>query len=209
MAIALDAASSIGVGASPRTNNHTTSGAERLMLVAVYCSAGTDNATAVTYNSIPLTKIISAANRNYGKSLWYLIGPDTGTNQVSVTCSSGNVGFQVLTYTGVRQGAFPDGQDGDNSASAGSVTSTIVTTKDNCWTAMFVDSGSSNPAASTGSTIRVNGVPGGASAFDSNGAITPAGSYSMTSTITPDQTIESMMVSFAPPQPGGGQSRII
>ena len=49
----------------------------------------------------------------------------------------------------------------------------------------------------------------GASAFDSNGAITPAGSYSMSATITPDNAIESMMVSFAPPQPFSGSFQII
>lgn len=199
-AIAFGHSSSATVGASPRTVAHDATG-DNYLVVAAGVGSGTNTVTGITYNGTPMTFITSVAPdaglNDYYIVVYGLANPTTGSNNITVTTSSGSVGISALSYSGANGGL-------DNSATnsvigATSLTCTLTTVA-NAWTVMFASDGTSNPAAGTGSTARVTGTPGGFSSFDSNAALS-AGSNSMTFTWAPIQDGNCAIVSLSPTAP--------
>lgn len=111
---------------------HTTSGANRLMLVGVsYVNyyAPPNLVSSISYNTDPLTFLGAVNNTQSGGDdawieIWYRVGPDTGNHDVVVDFDSDNpdgtmVG--VMTFTGVDQsiplGTFAGDEQDGNSAS--------------------------------------------------------------------------------------------
>jgi len=89
---------------------HETVGSNRLILVTVasYRSAGSEQPSGVTYNSIDLTKITQAdaAVSGMAISMWYLVAPATGDNyNVIVTWDNdvNKASVGVMSFTGVDQ----------------------------------------------------------------------------------------------------------
>lgn len=146
MAIAHDADSVIAVAAttSPATWNHTCTGANLLLVVALEANKTSDPVTAVKYNSVSMSKITGAsivdATNGITISYWYLLGPSTGSNQISVTWTSGggiNLMGGAISLTGVKQSSQPDAS-GTNSGTTGiggtnQPTVTITTIAANSW----------------------------------------------------------------------------
>ncbi|MDO8537004.1 MAG: hypothetical protein Q7R94_02040, partial [bacterium] len=110
-AIAFDAASSAAAStaASSLTFPHTVaSGNSRLLIVGVTI-ADTSNAVAtVTYGGTSMISL-GVASRGAGKpevSLWYLVAPATGANNVVVTLTSGQTDRMMagaVSFTNVHQ----------------------------------------------------------------------------------------------------------
>jgi len=107
----VDAVSTATTASSSVTIAHTTSGANRLMLVGVSITkdtgGGAPSVSSITYNGVPLSFVgARATSDNFGRmEIWGLAPPATGTNNVVVTFSAkpnaATVG--VTTFTGVDQ----------------------------------------------------------------------------------------------------------
>jgi hypothetical protein len=107
MALAFDAvASGQANGTGPFTFSHTTSGANRLLVVGILIHAGGGlTVTAVTYNGVAMTVIPSSeVIGTYAVSMYSLIAPASGTNTVSISVSSNaEIGFGSVSFTGADQ----------------------------------------------------------------------------------------------------------
>lgn len=191
MSNAFDVATDGGVITSTSLSwSHTCSGLLRFLVVGFNGDSvgGADDITGVTYNGVAMTLGVKKINATSGDRmlyLYYLIGPASGANTVTISCSSShNLSGGSVSYTGVKQSAQPDATITNFSGStATTLTTAIVTSANNSW-AVLLEGGYDNnnpPTAGAGLTIRKSdGTFGAWGLFDSNSDITPAGSYSMT-----------------------------
>jgi hypothetical protein len=220
MAIAFDNATDGGnTSTSPLQFNHTSTGTNLIGVVAIIgdVMTGADNITSVTWGGQTcslVSKVTALIPPSLGNErflyLYSITGPATGSQQISI--SSGTNHFLcalAATYTGVSQSGQPEVNTTHQSASetSSSLTTSLTTLSDNSWTVLAVESydGVSAPAASTGATRRKFDAGFGFLAImDSNGVITPAGSYSMTSTQGTGSLIglSHIMAAIAPPSAG-------
>lgn len=215
MAIAFDAASDGGaITATSLSWSHTCTGANRILFVGFNGdnSGGADDITGVTYNSVAMTLAVKKINPTSGDRnlyLYYLIAPATGSHTVTISASgSHNLSGGALSYTGAKQSSQPDATTTNVEVSSASktLTTAIVTVNDNSWSVLLEGcfDGSSGPIAGTGATLRqldTISTFGAWGLFDSNAAIHPAGSYSMTTTRTSDPfglCIVHVVASFQP-----------
>ena len=191
MAIAFDAA--VGgedntAGTSITLSLTVGSGSDRMLVVGVGTgvTGGIYRVSGVTYNGDAMTQRVGtiAPQANFVHGLWYLINPDSGTNNVvaSFSTSASLSWMGAAAYTGVAQTA-PEASNSGTGAGTTEVGS-VVSTSDNAWGVMWGVNNGNSISASTGCTERADGVRG--SIFDSNGPKTPAGSISMTFTGTND-----------------------
>lgn len=120
MSIAFDATSN-GTG----TTAHTCSGSNRLLLLSAISLSGT---STPTYNGVSMTLIRSETTTQYTHSLYYLIAPATGSN--NIVCTGG--AWVACSYTGVNQTTPIDSQ---NSGKANDYTVNVSTTvvASSCW----------------------------------------------------------------------------
>jgi len=86
----------------------TSSQSNRIILVAVNCVTTTGaTTTAVSYNSLALTKIIAKVYNGTSSNeitLWYRVAPSTGSNTVSVTITgTGSLTGDSVSYYNVSQ----------------------------------------------------------------------------------------------------------
>ena len=185
MAIAYDAVSSGGgVGAGDKTWSHTVTGSNTILVVGVTSYNG--DSPTVTYNGVSMTQAIARNGSNsLGSRIFYLVNPTTGTNTVSISSIYGAVTGTATSYTG----AGGIGATANQLPSAGTNPQTlaVTTTVNNSWLVGTTVAGSIITfAAGTGTTLRAQLVNSGGSygqnLFDSNGAKTPTGSYSLQST---------------------------
>lgn len=180
MAIAFDNATSYNGGTG--TFSHTTSSsAGGYMFVLTESTV-----TAVSYNSVALTLTTNYAWLFGNLKVWTLAGPSSGANNVSITAGA-STNVVVATYTGLdttQPEASANNQVGNGNIS---ITSSVTTLTNNAWVLGFCiySTSSNNQNAGTGATKRISivgNISGGGSLgiYDSNGVVTPAGSYSMT-----------------------------
>ena len=207
MAIARDANSNGNASATSLTFSHTCGGANRLLLVGVttYGGAAVDIVTGITYNGTSLTKIDHQNCNALAPTahLYYLIAPSTGANNIVISTSLTGLIIGIgASYTGCKQTGQPDGTSKNNTGGATSLSSSITTTADNSWmTAMFTVNNGTSPTASAGSSILVNETGSGQNSncfLDSNGAKTPAGSYSIGLTWTSSNRAAIVAASISP-----------
>jgi hypothetical protein len=90
------------------TISHTTSGVDRLMLVGISINNDDfETVSSVTYNSLPLTLVGSAAEADDSRvEIWSMVAPPIGTYDVVITFSaqlSRHAIAGVMTFTGVNQ----------------------------------------------------------------------------------------------------------
>jgi hypothetical protein len=217
MAIAFDAATNAGAnGGTSFTFAHTCSGSDRILFVGFVWDPGDDDVVSVTYNSVAMTLVAKILTGGMNRYLYRLVAPATGANNVVITITTGRTVFAGATsYTGVDQGSQPAGTTNNSASGATSLLTSITTTVDNAWTVLLEGSynGNPEPGAGTGSTKRTADASFGTwGLFDSGGAISPAGSYSMTTTRTSatDREIGHIMVAINPPGGvGGGDQPIV
>lgn len=203
MAIAFDAASNGGSNSvTELTVSHTCTGDNRILFVGIQTSGGTDNVSGVTYATVAMTRINTIATGGIGNNrsfLYYLIAPATGANNIVVTATASvNIRIANGSYTGARQSGVPDASGTANAASpATSVSKSITTVADNSWTVSHGVDAAATLSAGTGTTQRAVFSTASSIFGDSNGAITPAGAYSMAWNHTAED-IGMTMASFAP-----------
>ena len=215
MAIAYDASTDGGDNGGSTTSltyAHTCTGSDGLLTVAISGDTigGADDISSVTYNSVGMTLItkITATIGRYAY-LYRLFSPSTGANNIVITCSSSHYILSVCSsYAGVSGAGVDASTTNTAPALSASITTSLTTVADNCWVIMggYGYSASLPQVAGTGATLRKSGTFGVTGIYDSNSAVTPAGSYSMTwSFATPPagQAMGSILASFAPPGGGG------
>ena len=205
MAIAFDVANA-GGETNPGTTltwSHTCSGDNRMLFVLARGGNGEgDKITGVTYAAVAMTKIDSATKptENSVLSLWYLIAPATGANNVVITLASGFMTSVSSSYKNVKQSSQPDNSATNTAASGTSLTISLTPVINNCWT-IIAARGQGTLAGGSGTTIRAS--QGGDNAIlDSNAPITPPASTSLIVTGN-EGTWAGVMASFAPFVTGG------
>lgn len=174
--------------------NHTCSGSLGILWVGFNGDniGGADDITSVTYNGVAMTladkQVGGATGGDRNTYLYYLIGPATGSHTVTINCSGSHL-LQggSASYTGAKTSGQPDAHtiNAEINPVFQTLTTSLTTSADNCWTILVENcyDGGTPPVAGTNSTRRTfDATNGGWGLFDSNGAIHPAGSFSMTTT---------------------------
>lgn len=209
MAIALDAASSASTAwLTNKTTyswNHTCTGSDLALIVGVFCNNNpTRTVSGVTYNGTAMTRLgyINDYASGYDRlELWGLLGPSTGTHAVEVTLS-GQAAYNMagaVSYTGVSQTGLPDSANtARTTTNATSLQISTTTVADNCWLVGTYRNGAGAAITYTNCTLRAGVVADGVTVVDSNGAKTPAGSFSITEAISSSTSWEAVLVSLAP-----------
>lgn len=200
MAIATDATSSAQASATSVTATHVNTGSDLLTTAGIWVQRTTDDLTDVTYNAVSMSQMghLDGGSSFEQVHLYGLLNPATGSNSLTLTKTNADLGYVIgSSYTGVSQSGLPDASDTSSVASGTSLTSTVTSIADNCWTVMM-SKATANQTAGTGTTLRQVG-PNNAQTgvFDSNAAITPAGSTSLQTTFA-TANAGQVMISFAP-----------
>jgi hypothetical protein len=164
----------ISIGTTGGSNEGTLShnsntGTDRLLVVFVGYPS-TNNCTAVTYNGTSMTKqgswIMNDAGAGFEYDIWYLVAPDTGTNNVVGTFdSSGTVGIMATTFTGAEQTTPLQSL---NSAAANTPHTQSITISDQ---SMIMGIGSSRYSFDSTAAITIDGTAKSFATTDINGAI--------------------------------------
>ena len=135
---------------------------------------------------------------------WYMIAPDTGTNNIEVSSStSQNLRFSAVSYTGVDQSSpIINTSSFADASSTTTISNTIDTTgTDNCWMIMFSkdENGGFTWSSTTGDTMVYASDPGG-HAISETGAISPGASNTMTHSNggTPSTNFKAISFAFKP-----------
>lgn len=148
------------------------------------------NVTGITYNAVALTQIgtgqRSPSDRFFG--MWYLVGPSTGANNLvtSMPANAQGTTQMVASYSGCAQSGQPDNSATAQTAGSGTTNSASITTvANNCWiAAIFNDAtGSASVTAGVNTTVRQSNAGSEYGFVDSNMAITPAGSATLSITL--------------------------
>jgi hypothetical protein len=166
--------------------------------------------SSVTYKGVALTNIRSDGS-SYHTSIWYLVTPDTGTNDVVVNLS----GTAEAVHAGAMSlsGVDPTNPvDAHNGAAGSDVTPTVdvTTVADNAWVLDTVVWSNANVFAVVGGgqTERWNGHQYNASgAGSTEGPKTPAGAVTMSWTLDPAMDWSISAASFKPYAAGGATKR--
>ncbi len=159
--------------------------------------------TGVTYNGVALTASVNSpqnppADVTVKVYYYYLLNPATGTNNVVITFTGtcDGISANALSYSGV--GSFP--QDTSTTGTGTTGTLTVTTTIDNSWiVGCFRNNSDGNGSAGSGTTRRSN-IAGQNAVYDTGGALTPTGSYSINSTFG-STVYAGVGMSIAPPVP--------
>lgn len=221
-AIALDVANASGDNSSsPFTFSHTSTGSNRFMHVGTRNWGGDQpQVTAVSYNSVAATEAIAITRtgQNFNESsIWFLGGPASGANTVSVTATLGQFGHGIagcVTYTGAQSTNTADATGTASTATSGAFTATVTTVAANCWVAAaaFNDTDGSNQAtlSSPTHTSRWNTqVPNEVGAGqDTNGAVAAGTGVNIGWTKNLSSAAGICGASFAPAAGGGAVAAI-
>lgn len=194
--IAFGAISSSQAGTPGATFPFETAGLDRLLIVAIGSdNAGTNNVIGVTYGGVSMTRIaeVRKAGNERWMSLFYLLNPAIGTNDVVVNASGSNTWTQAAYYTGV--GGLVESTT-NISTGATTFNTTLATTIDGSWVIGYGGNGSGTNIIGTGTTIR--GAVGVNNIMDTNGPINPAGNITLQLKYGINTGWGSIVVSFKP-----------
>jgi hypothetical protein len=180
--------------------SHTCSGANRIVFVgAGGAGGGSQNVNSVTYDGVAMTQVYYYTNGGGATfcGLWYLINPPTGAKTVAIG-TSGTCYFEgwSSSYTGVQQSAQPDATN-HNQAFNTSISTTVTTVANSCWTLSVGFMGGNSGSQSAGQTLRQKGQNYGL-IQDSNSPKTPAGATTCSFSCTGISTMSIIGVSFVP-----------
>lgn len=202
--------------ASSLTISYTCTGSN--LDLVVFSLDLTETTTSVTYAGAGLTQVNSQTGSAVSTSATYYlfnkVGPATGANNLVGNYSgSGHFhGLMCSSFTGCDQTTNPDANatNKNESGTATDATCNVTTVKDNCWLVMATHTGGSQTAG-TGTNNR--GVLGSnITLSDSNGALSPAGTYTLHETIVAD-SFYTEALSLMPVQPtinnSGGTPRLM
>lgn len=144
---------------------------------------GTNVISGITYNGVAMTKIQGVdqgPGSNYLTS-WglFIAAPDGASHNIVISYSTNDYSRGcIASWNGVSQSGYD--AHTERSGSATSNTDSITSVADNCWAILLTEIIGTAYSAGTGSNQVCTTTRG--TIFDSNGVITPAGSYSMGTT---------------------------
>ena len=168
--------------------SHTCNGSDRVLIVGLSMFGAGNTATAVTYNSVNMTKVVRHEHSPaFVAEQWRLIAPDTGANTIAVTLTSSSDSFGGATsWTGVDQTTPVEASAGNGGGLNTTVTVSVTTITANAW---VVDSGSSNLVSATftvgaGQTERWNALSGIWAGGSTEGPVVTPASTTMSWTIS-------------------------
>ena len=180
------------------------SGSNSILIVSTLCNTG-DTISTVTWNGTNMTLATKIATRGALESyIYYAYSPTTGTHNIvsnSNGTSCGEIDIGAASYFGVAQSGFPDSVFSDTTTNGTSNTFNLTTVANNAWAFGGYTPNDQVVSAGTNSTLLRNNIPTGDLAiFDNSGhgAITPAGSFSMTMNASLATQSRGLGVSFAP-----------
>lgn len=164
-------------------------------------SGGGISSVTLGGNAMTLTDSVDQTSAGNGRQYMYIyVGPPTGNQTISVTrntTSSARRAFEAAGYSGANQTGQPDAHT-STTATASSFSPSLSSVANNCWQVQWVVSSGSAITLSSGGTVRNTPLSAGQKLADSNAAITPAGSYSMTWTQTGTPLIGACVITIAP-----------
>lgn len=165
MSIVLDAVSS-KTAATPTsiTLAHTINNSNSILIVNLgwFDTSGKGDPTSITYNGVNLTQSVVDSMVNFRNQFWYLINPAGGTHNIVVTWSGSindNANLLGISYKNTSQVSQPNITGHTETASGNSLSTTVVTTIDNCMLIdayMDIDGAPVTYTPGTGQTQQVN-----------------------------------------------------
>ena len=156
--IALDASSSCTpVDNTSATWSHTTSGANRVLIVGVIIrNSSSETVTSVTYSGVAMSLVAAQSNGTSVRAeLWQLVAPQTGAHNIVATIAPGTaMACGAMSFTGVNQ-TTPIDATNSNTGTSATPTVTVTTVTNHAWlvdTLAFRSSGTpGNPTGTAGS----------------------------------------------------------
>lgn len=206
MAIAFDNATDSGnngnTPSSSLTFSHTTSGNNRILFVGIGVrndGAAGDRISGVTYNGVAMTRVDKVLDANASCWLYLLVNPASGSHNVVVTCTTSvQVVAGAVSYTGCRVSSQPDSSNKGSGSGVTSLTLSTTTVQDNVWAAMVVSTSGFNATSGGTATVRVQSTSNSGYAIgDSNAALTPPGSKSLSINLGGSSTVTGVIASFS------------
>lgn len=171
--IAFGAISPIYAGMPSGNFQFATAGDNRLLIVAAGSdNTSTNNVIGVTYAGEPMIRIgsVRKAGNERWMSLFYLLNPTTGLNDVVVNASGSNTWSQAAYYTGV--GGLVESTE-NVSAGTSLFNTALVTTVDGSWIIGYA--GNTNGLNIVGAETTIRGPASVNNIIDTNKPINPAG----------------------------------
>ena len=202
MAIAFDATAQAGQGAvgTTLTYSHTCTGSNRILFVSAGTIGSLVNVTGITYNGVALTNIGFQTTGALVTTLWYLVAPATGANNIVITLLSSNpVTGQSSSFTGASQTGVPDASGTGGPTATTSYSQSLTSIADNCFAVIsgIVGNGLTiTPGTNTTKDEQENAQLG-SFLMHTTAAVTPAGTVTLAGTSS-SQTWSSIMATFAP-----------
>lgn len=198
MAIALDAVSSnvSWAPATTLTTAHTCNGSDRILFVG--CSTNSGTTTWVTYNGVAMTLIWSIAHGGlWDCTLWYLVNPATGTNNIVSTSSVSTFHVHAnASFTWASQTWVPDATVSWNWISS-AYTNTLTTIADNCFHIAFSRTSAATNSAWS-STTNLTATGSNYDLFQRTWAVTPAWSSTININASSALNYSHVWCSFKP-----------
>jgi len=188
--------------------NHAVAGTDRVLYVIVSIRAGGgETVSGITYNGVALTKKAEKTSTTPGNvnrtELWELKNPASGTHAVAVTMSTTvRTGAVAISFTGAEG---VEGTVAQTDGSSSSPSNSVTTIADNDWVldavTLLSDTISSTPGS--GQTERADfgwssGFNGGRTIVTHAGPKTPAGSVTMSETLSASDTWSKVSVAIKP-----------
>lgn len=202
-------------GGTGKTVSHDVSGSNTILIVHVgHEWSGASSISSVTYNGDAMTKISgNASSSGFDLSTWYLIAPDDGTHDISITTGlTDTLTVTAITVSGAEQQA-PEASELELGSSVTSLSTDITTITDN---ALLVAGGLASNYATwvsvTNQTLQVQQNAPGGNSFDAvlyTKTTATAGANSTTVDANTSCNIYQSVVSIAPAEAGGTRNRMI
>ena len=153
---------------SASATNHTyshsvTDSDNRLLLVSVYSFSVAQTHDSVTYNAVAMTKVDDVVSGAFRFSVWRLVSPATGANDVVITLSGASTVRSIATTVKGAHQTTPLGTAANATALAPSIGLTTVA-GDLCYGALggpFQGGAGVNPSIGAGETERAQDPAGG------------------------------------------------
>ncbi len=117
------------------------SGSNRLLVVGVGVNnSSADAPTGVTYNNVAMIKLDDNTGANTDGSLWYLLNPSSGANNVVITMAGSRAEIigVAASYTGVKQTGPPDAHTGGGQFANSPSSHTLTTVASNVMAISFM-----------------------------------------------------------------------
>lgn len=204
-AIAFDVATTSTAGTDTgKTTSHTCTGSNLVLVSHGFINTNVGY-SGMTYAGTAMTIVNSVFLSGTGRvEPWILVNPATGANNI-VTSIASNFNENIGTsYSGCKQTGQPDANTTNSGSTGTTLTTSLTTIADNCWTILCAGTAGAGQTAGTGTTRRAIGANVALAAFDSNAAITPAGSTNLATVDTTDGTGQiHVMFSLSPAAAGG------